>query len=140
MHYLGTFYHTLDAKGRLFVPARFREKLGEEFVLFKAPDKCLYIYDNDGFDKLIEQVTMLSRTAEGRNQQRTFFDAAFTVTMDKQGRFTVPQKFIEYANLGSEVVITGEATRLEIWSKEAYDARIAASEDLPPEAYPEIYY
>ena len=140
MHYLGTFFHTLDAKGRLFVPARFREQLGEEFVLFKAPDKCISIYDNDNFNKLIDQVKMLSRTPKERAMQRLFFDAAVTVTMDKQGRFTVPQDYIDYASLGTEVVLTGEANRLEIWSKEAHDARMAAAENLTPEDYPEIIY
>ena len=52
VYYLGTFFHTLDAKGRLFTPARFRENIGEEFVLFKSPDKCISIYDNANFEKM----------------------------------------------------------------------------------------
>ena len=140
MHYLGTFFHTLDAKGRVFVPARFRENIGEEFVLFKSPDKCIAIYDNANFDKLIDQVKMLSRTPQEREMQRRFYASAITVNMDKQGRFTVPQDYIDYAGLGAEVVITGEANRLEIWSKSAHDAREAASAALSPEDYPEIIY
>ncbi len=140
MYYLGTFFHTLDAKGRLFVPARFRENLGEEFVLFKSPDKCISIYDNANFEKLIDQVKMLSRTPKEREMQRRFFASAVTVTMDKQGRFTVPQDYIEYASLGTEVVLTGEANRLEIWSKASHDAREAAAAALSPEDYPEIIY
>ena len=140
MLYLGTFFHTLDAKGRVFVPARFRESLGEEFVLFKSPDKCISIYDNDNFQKLIDQVSQQSRTAAEREKQRNFFLSALTVSMDKQGRFTIPQSFIEFASLGSEVAITGEANRLEIWSKEAYDARAAAAANLTTEDYPDIIY
>ncbi len=140
MYYLGTFFHTLDAKGRLFIPARFRENIGEEFVLFKSPDKCIYIYDNANFEKLVDQVKMLSRTPKEREMQRHFFASAITVTMDKQGRFTVPQDFIDYASLGTEVVLTGEANRLEIWSKAAHDAREAAAAELTPEDYPEIIY
>ncbi len=107
----GTYQHTLDAKGRLFIPARFRENIGEEFVLFKSPDKCIYIYDNANFEKLVDQVKMLSRTPKEREMQRHFFASAITVTMDKQGRFTVPQDFIDYASLGTEVVLTGEAIK-----------------------------
>ena len=140
MYYLGTFFYTLDAKGRLFIPARFRENIGDEFVLFKSQDKCISIYDNANFEKLVDQVKMLSRTQREREMQRRFFAAAVTVTMDKQGRFTVPQDFIDHAGLGTEVVITGEANRLEIWSKEAHEAREAAAVDLGPEDYPEIIY
>ena len=140
MLYLGTFFHTLDAKGRVFIPARFRENIGEEFVLFKAPDKCISIYDTSNFEKLVDQVKMLSRTPKERNMQRHFYDSALTVNMDKQGRFTLPQDFIEHASLGTEVVITGAANRLEIWSKAAYEERVAAAADLTPEDYPEIIY
>lgn len=140
MYYLGTFFHTLDAKGRLFIPARFRESIGDEFVLFKSPDKCIFIYDNSHFEKLVEQVEMLSSTPEEREMQRRFFRAAMTVTMDKQGRFTVPQSFIEHASLGTEVVITGESNRLEIWNKQAFDEREAADAGLTSADFPKIRY
>ena len=130
MFYLGKFNHTLDSKNRLFVPARFREKLGADFVLFKMPEDCLALYDSENFEKLIEQVYEKSESEESREAQRNFFDGALSVTQDKQGRFTVPQDFIEYANLGEEVLILGAANRLEIWNKERYEkARQAASEN-----------
>lgn len=140
MHYLGTFNHTLDAKGRLFIPARFRESLGEEFVLFKSPDRCLSVYDNESFDELVEQVKRSAVGREGREKARNFFGAALTVTMDKQGRFTVPQDFIDYAGLETDVVITGEANRLEIWKKDAPEITRMQSPDLTEDDYPEIIY
>lgn len=140
MFYLGTFKHTLDAKNRLFIPARFRESIGSEFVLFKSPDRCISIYDNDAFEKLIEQVSMLTDTAEGRKQAKMLTRSATTVLQDKQGRFTVPADYVKYASLGNEVVITGEANRLEIWSKEAYEAQQAEMENASAEDYPQIRY
>lgn len=138
MFYLGTFNYTLDAKGRLFIPARFRENIGDEFVLFKSPDRCISIYDNANFEKLVEQVQRDSNTSEGRERQRTFFSAALTVTQDKQGRFTMPQDFIDFAGLGSEVSIVGEANRLEIWNRQTHEARNTAA--VTAADYPQIYY
>ena len=140
MMYLGAFNHTRDAKSRVFVPARFRESLGEEFVLFRPPDKCLWIYDYEEFQRIVNEVKEKSRTVEDREKQRNFFDSALSVTMDKQGRFTIPQNFANHASLGSEVVIRGTGNRMEIWSKEAYEARTAASENLTADDYPDVTY
>ena len=140
MYYLGRFEHTLDAKGRLFVPARFRDTIGEDFVLFKSPDKCISMYDNESFAVLIEQVRKQSGTAEERRRARVFFDSAVTVTLDKQGRFTVPKDFIEYAGLETDVVIVGGANKLEIWSVEADRERREYEGRLTPDDFPEIIY
>lgn len=140
MFYLGKFNHTLDAKNRLFVPARFREKLGADFVLFKMPEDCLALYDSENFEKLIEQVYEKSETEESREAQRNFFDGALSVTQDKQGRFTVPQDFIEYANLGEEVLILGAANRLEIWNKERYEKSRQLTGENNKRAMPNIRY
>lgn len=140
MFYLGKFNHTLDSKNRLFVPARFREKLGADFVLFKMPDDCLALYDSENFEKLIEQVYEMSESEESREAQRNFFDGALSVTQDKQGRFTVPQDFIEYASLGEEVLILGVADRLEIWNKERYEKARQASGENQKRAMPNIRY
>lgn len=140
MSFLGTFNHNLDAKGRLFIPARFREELGEEFVLFKSPDKCIFIYSNASFDELIEQVRNNSDTAEGRMQQRQFFLSAMNVSIDKQGRFTVPQDFIEYGGLKTEVVLMGSANRIELWDKAEFDKMNSFSANSSVNSYPRIRY
>lgn len=140
MHYLGTFNHTLDAKGRLFVPARFREALGESFVLFKSPDRCLSIYDNENYDKLVEQVKMCSDTPAGRRSQSIFFRSSLSVSLDKQGRFTIPQDYISFASLETDVVLIGCSNRLEIWSKAEDDRRLAEMADVTAEDYPAIFY
>ena len=138
--YISTFEHTRDAKGRIFVPARYRETLGEEFVLFRSPDKCIFIYDYEEFQKIVDQVKEKSRTAEEREKQRNFFDAAYPVTMDKQGRFTMPQEFAKYASLETNIVIKGRANRMEIWSKEVLDARGKAPENLTEADFPDVSY
>lgn len=140
MFYLGKFIHTLDSKNRLFVPARFREKLGADFVLFKMPDECLALYDSANFEKLIEQVYEQSETEESREAQRNFFDGSLSVAQDKQGRFTVPQDFIDYANLGEEVIILGAANRLEIWNKEKYEESRQSAGENKKRAMPNIRY
>lgn len=140
MFYLGTFFHTLDAKNRLFIPARFREHVGTEFVLFKSPDKCISIYDNETFEGLLKQVSTLTDTPEGRRQAKYLTHSAVTTLQDKQGRFTVPVDFIAYASLSTDVVITGEANHLEIWSKKAYDAQTAEMTNASADDYPRIRY
>ncbi len=140
MFYLGKFNHTLDSKNRLFIPARFREKLGADFVLFKMPEDCLALYDSESFEKLIEQVYEMSESEESREEQRNFFDGALSVTQDKQGRFTLPIDFIEYANLGEEVLIVGVADRLEIWNKERYESARKATAENTKRAMPKIRY
>lgn len=122
MYFLGTFQHTLDVKNRLFIPARFRDGLGERFVVMRAPDRCLFIYDDENWIRIMSQVRSKSATAEDRARQRNTYRGIITVTPDKQGRITLPQELIEYAGLGKEVVIFGCDNRIELWSREAWDA------------------
>lgn len=139
MSYLGVFFHNIDSNNRLVMPSGFREKMGQEFVLFKSPDGCVSVYDAETFDGLLEQVRKLTNTPEGRMQARTFTRAAKTVTQDKQGRFTVPADYIEFASLQDGVVITGEGNRLEIWSQAEYEKQ-NSGEVFVPSAYPQIFY
>ena len=137
--YLGVFFHNIDNNSRLVIPSIFRESVGQEFVLFKAPDGCVSVYDKETFDGLLGQVRQFTNTPEGRRKARTFTRAARNTTQDKQGRFTVPQDYIEYASLGEGCVITGEGNHLEIWSKAEYE-RQQAEDIVTSESYPEIYY
>ncbi len=139
MSYLGIFFHNIDNNNRLVIPSAFREKIGPEFVLFKSPDGCVSVYDKETFDGLLQQVRQYTNTPEGRRQARTFTRAARTVTQDKQGRFTVPADYIEFASLQDGVAITGEGNRLELWSQAEFD-RQQSGEAFSPENYPPIYY
>lgn len=137
--YLGVFFHNIDNNSRLVIPSSFRESIGQEFVLFKSPDGCVSVYDKETFEGLLSQVRQFTNTPEGRKKARTFTRAARNTTQDKQGRFTVPQDFIEFAALENGVVITGEGNHLEIWSKSEFDSQ-QADDAFTAENYPEIYY
>ena len=80
-----TYYHSLDAKNRVFIPAKFRDDLGEEFVIFKGSEKCLYVYTKEGFEKLSQQFM----ETNNRAVQRAFFSQVVDMTADKQGRITL---------------------------------------------------
>ncbi len=137
--FLGVSKHTLESNNRIIIPSRFRESLAPEFVLFKSPDGCVSVYDTDSFEKLLEQVRLLTNTKEGRMKARTLTRAARYMTLDKQGRFTIPQDYVDYACLGETVYITGESNHLEIWNEEDYLAQ-QTGEMFSPEMYPEIFY
>ncbi len=138
-NFLGVSKHTLESNNRIIIPSRFRESLAPEFVLFKAPDGCISIYDTESFNKLLEQVRMLTNTKEGRMKARTLTRAARYMTLDKQGRFTIPQDYVDYAELTETVYITGEANHLEIWNETDYLAQ-QSGDVFEPDMYPEIFY
>lgn len=135
--FLGVSKHTLENKNRLIIPARFRELLSPEFVLFKSADGCLSIYDKESFEDILKQTKLLTNTPEGRMKARTVTRAARYIQPDKQGRFTIPADYIEFASLGDTVYLTGEGNRLEIWNEENY---LAQQTQLTSDLYPDIFY
>ena len=119
--FMGEYNHTIDAKGRLIIPARFRELLGEEFILTKGLDGCLSIYPMDAweaFETKLRALPLTNNTA--RTFTRFFVAGATNCELDKQGRILVPQTLREFAGLEKEVVLTGNLDRIEIWSKEKW--------------------
>lgn len=135
--FLGVSKHTLENGNRLIIPARFREQLSPEFVLFKSVDGCLSIYDRESFDEILSQTRLLTNTPEGRMKARTVTRAAKYLQPDKQGRFTIPADYISFASLGDTVYLTGEGNRLEIWNEEAY---LEQEKELSADMYPELFY
>lgn len=124
MQYIGEFQHKLDAKKRLFIPAKFRGPLSEGFIVCKAPDHCLYVYSKEEWEPVAAQVQSLPGTEEYRRFKREFFRNADMVEMDSQGRFTVKAALLDYAGLSKDVVITGSGNKLEIWDAAAFDSEI----------------
>lgn len=119
----GKYNHTIDAKGRLIVPSKFREALGEEFVITKGTDGCLFVYDNDGWNAFEETLKdMPMNKKEIRQVARFFLAGAADVEVDKQGRILIPTELREYAGLEKDVVLVGVAGRIEIWSKDNWEA------------------
>lgn len=116
------YNHTVDSKGRLIVPAKFREVLGEEFVVCKGLDKCLYVYSNSDWDAFAQQLASLPLTnKDARKFVRFFLSGASNVEVDKQGRILVPPSLRTYADLEKDVVLAGAGHRIEIWSKERWE-------------------
>ena len=115
MYFVGEFQHKLDAKKRLFVPAKYRGALADGFVVSKAPDRCLYIYSKEEWEPVAEQIKSLPGTEEYRRFKRDFFKNADLAEMDSQGRFTVKADLLEYAGLDKDVIILGSGNTLEVW-------------------------
>ena len=117
--FMGEYNHTIDAKGRLIIPSRFRELLGEEFVLTRGLDGCLSIYPMDEWVAFEEKLRALPLTnKDARTFSRFFVAGATTCQLDKQGRILVPQTLRQFAGLDKDVVLTGNLNRIEAWSKE----------------------
>ena len=115
----GEYNHTLDAKGRLVVPSKVREELGDQFVITKAFDQCLYIFPNESWGKFVDKIHGLPASKEKvRKVQRRFIGSSWDCEPDKQGRFLIPPKLREYAQITKEVVLVGLSDRLEVWSLE----------------------
>lgn len=135
--FMGEYSHSIDTKGRLIIPAKFRELLGEEFVLTKGLDGCLSIYPMEEWKAFEEKLKALPLTNKNaRTFSRFFVAGATTCELDKQGRILVPVTLREFAGLEKDVVLTGNITRIEIWSKQKwiensnYDDMDAIAEDM----------
>ena len=128
--FMGEYNHTIDAKGRLIVPSKFREILGDTFVVTKGLDGCLFVYDNEEWGVFEEKLKSLPITnKEARQFVRFFLAGAAEVEVDKQGRILVPNVLREFAELNKDVVLIGVASRIEIWSKERFEG-MTAYEDM----------
>lgn len=119
--FMGEYSHTIDPKGRLIIPSKFREQLGDEFVLTKGLDGCLSIYPMEEWEKFEEQLRSLPLTNKNaRTFSRFFVAGATSCELDKQGRILVPATLREFAGLEKDVVLTGNINRIEVWSKQKW--------------------
>jgi len=126
--FIGEYQHIIDVKGRVIMPAKFREGLGEKFVLTKGLDHCLFAYPNEEWGILEKKLRSLPLTSkDARAFIRFFFAGACECELDKQGRILIPANLREYAGLEKDVVIIGVSTRVEIWSKDRWDEYNSAS-------------
>lgn len=114
--FMGEYNHTVDSKGRLIVPSKFREQLGEEFVITKGLDGCLFVYTNSEWKNIEEKFKNIPMTSkDARKFSRFFFAGAAAVELDKQGRILIPPVLREYAGVQKDVVLVGVLSRVEIW-------------------------
>ncbi|HEX3077044.1 MAG TPA: division/cell wall cluster transcriptional repressor MraZ [Lachnospiraceae bacterium] len=120
--FMGEYNHTIDAKGRIIVPAKFREELGEEFVVTLGLDGCLFVYPNSEWTNFVNELKGLPGNKDARQLQRYFMAGAAQCEVDKQGRILIPQKLREHAGLDKDLVFVGVLSKIEIWSKERWDS------------------
>ena len=121
--FMSEYNHTIDAKGRLIIPSKFREALGEEFVVSKGMDGCLFVYANEDWNAFEQKLTSLPLiNKQARQFARFFLAGAAQVELDKQGRILLPASLREFAGLDKDVVLVGVGSRIEIWSKEKWEA------------------
>lgn len=128
--FMGEYNHTIDTKGRLIIPSKFRDKFGDHFVVTKGLDGCLLIYDNEEWALFEEKLKDLPTSQKAARQFVRFFLAGATeAEVDKQGRILIPGSLREFAALDKDVVLVGVGKKVEIWDKTRYDAS-ATDEDI----------
>ena len=120
--FIGEYEHSVDVKGRVIMPARLREDIGEKFILTKGLDGCLFAYSQNEWTNFEEKLKTLPLTNKNaRDFVRFFLSGAIECEIDKQGRFLIPSNLRVYSKLDKEIVILGVGTRIEIWDKNTWN-------------------
>lgn len=128
--FMGEFRHNIDEKGRIIIPARFREELGDGFIVTKGLDRCLFVYPEGEWGSLTENLKELPFTrSEVRSFVRFFFSGASECSCDGQGRTVIPPTLRDYGKLDREAVVIGVGNRIEIWSSENWSEFRESAED-----------
>jgi MraZ protein len=119
--FMGEFDHSIDDKGRIIIPSKFREDLGNQFVITLGLDGCLFAYPDSEWKLFVDKLRTLPGTKEARQLQRYFMAGAAACEMDKQGRILIPAKLRENAELEKDIVFVGVLNKIEIWSKKRWE-------------------
>lgn len=127
--FMGEYHHTIDDKGRLIIPSKIRYELGENFIITRGLDNCLFIYPKTEWERIIAKYKELPNTKNARDFMRFFLSGATVCELDKQGRVNISDPLIKYAGLEKDCVIIGVNDRLEIWSKDRWEQYISANEE-----------
>ncbi|MFC4735504.1 division/cell wall cluster transcriptional repressor MraZ [Bacillus daqingensis] len=128
--FIGEFEHQMDTKGRMIIPAKFRENLGSGFVVTRGMDQCLFVYPQEEWQKMESKLRELPFTKkDARAFTRFFFSGATECDLDKQNRINIPVSLRNYAGLEKECVVIGVSSRVEIWDKAAWDSYMDESAD-----------
>lgn len=128
--FIGEYHHTIDEKGRIIIPVKFREELGTEFIVTRGIENCLFVYSLENWAKITNKLNTLPFTKkDARTFNRFFMSGATSVELDKQGRVNVTAPLIQYANITKDCVIIGTGDRLEIWAQEAWNNFFNSTKD-----------
>lgn len=137
--FLGTHSPRLDDKGRLFLPAKYRDELSGGLVITKGQERCLYVFGLEEFQRITEALRTAPVTAKAvRDYSRVFFASASDEVPDKQGRITIPPALRTYAGLARDCVVVGANTRLEIWDSAAWESYLSDQEQKFSELSEEV--
>lgn len=116
--FMGEFHHNIDEKGRIIVPAKLRNELGEKFIIARGLEKCLYIYSENEWQNIVSKLKTLPFTKkDARTFIRSFFSGATECEFDRQGRINIASPLVSYADLKKSCIIVGANDRIEIWSQ-----------------------
>ncbi|RNE59440.1 division/cell wall cluster transcriptional repressor MraZ [Cryobacterium tepidiphilum] len=127
--FLGTYAPKLDEKGRIILPAKFRDELSTGVVMTRGQERCIYVFGNREFEEMHEKIRQAPITSkQGRDYLRVLLSGASSETPDKQNRVTIPANLREYAGLDRELTVIGAGSRVEIWDSEAWEAYLAEQE------------
>lgn len=127
---IGEYHHSLDEKNRLIIPSKFRAEIGNEFIITRGLDRCLFIYSKDEWEKIVNKLSTLPFTKkDARDFLRFFLSGATVCEFDKQGRIIITSPLVQYAGLKKDCVIIGVNERLEIWGEESFNTFISENED-----------
>ena len=138
--FLGTHQPRLDEKGRLFLPAKYREELAGGVVITKGQERCLFVFPKDEFARITDALRTAPVTAKSvRDYSRILFASASDEIPDRQGRITVPAALRGYAGLQRDCAVIGANTRLEIWDSQAWETYLATQEDSFAGASEEVF-
>lgn len=127
--FMGEYHHSIDDKGRLIIPSKIRYELGDDFVITRGLDGCLFVYKKSVWENIINKYQTLPNIKDTRNFMRFFLSGATESSFDKQGRVNLSQTLINYASLTKDCVIIGVGNRLEIWDESKWDNFINENEE-----------
>lgn len=137
--FLGTYEPRLDDKGRLILPAKFREAMSSGLVLTKGQERCLYAFTRADFEDIHERLSKAPISSkQARDYMRVFNSSANDEVPDKQGRITIPAKLRQYAGLDRDVAVIGSGSKIEIWDAPTWEAYLAEQEQLYAEITEEV--
>ena len=120
--FMGEYHHSIDDKGRLIIPAKFRSELGDKFIITRGIENCLFAYPEKRWEEIVHKLESLPFTKkDARNFTRFFLSGATVAEFDKQGRVKITSPLINYASIEKECIIIGTGDRLEIWSEDAWN-------------------
>lgn len=128
--FMGEYHHSIDDKGRLIIPSKFRNELGESFVITRGLENCLFVYSLVEWNKIVDKLKKLPFTKrDARNFSRFFLSGAIVCELDKQGRVNISSPLAEFAKLDKDCIIVGVNDRLEIWSKSNWEEFFNSNSD-----------